>query len=100
MTISGGDDPQTAVEVELIRSRKSYLTSTPTGQEQQPDAKLSLPAARVIEAEVLEELGEFGQPQVGVVGHWRLGFGHDVQIRRRIGFHAFDHDQGIAEQLP
>ena len=31
---------------------------------------------------------------------WRLGFGHDVQIHRWIGFHAFDQDQGIAEQLP
>ncbi len=93
------DDPQTTVEVELIRGRQPQFAGAHPGQEQQPDAELGLPAARVVEPELLEKFGKLGQMQVRVMVHRRFGLRHHVQVRSRIGFHTLDNDQSIAEQL-
>ncbi len=93
------DDPQAAVEVELLRLGQPQLTRAHPRQEQQPDAKLGLPAAGVVEPELLKELGQLGQVQIGVVGHRRLRLGHHVQVRGRVDFQPLGDDQGIAEHL-
>jgi hypothetical protein len=82
-----------------VRVRQPQLAGAHPGQEQQPDAKLGLPATGVVEPELLEELGQLGQVQVGVVGHRGLGLGHHVQVGGRIDFQPLGDDQGIAEQL-
>ncbi len=94
------DDPQATVEIELVRGRQPQLAGTHAGQEQQPDAELGLPTTRVVEPELVQELGELRKMQVGVVVHRGLGFGHHVQVGGRIGFQPLHDDEGIAEQLP
>ena len=93
------DDPQAAVEVELLRLGQAQLARAHPRQEQQPDAKLGLPAPGVIASELLKELGQLGQVQIGVVGHRGLGLGHHVQVRCRVDFQPLGDDQGIAEHL-
>ena len=100
MTTCGGlDDPQAAVKVELRRFGQPQLARAHPRQEQQPDAKLSLPAPRVVAPQFLKELGQFWQVQIGIVGHRRLRFGNHVQVRGRVDFQPLGDDQGIAEQL-
>ncbi|MPM48173.1 hypothetical protein SDC9_94897 [bioreactor metagenome] len=93
------DDPQTPIEVELLRFGQPQLARAHPRQEQQPDAKLGLPAPGVVEPELLKELGQLGQVEIGVVGNRRLGLGHHVQVRGRVDFQPLGDHQGVAEQL-
>ena len=71
-------------EVELFGFGQSQLASAQPGHEQQPDAKLGLPATRVVEPQFLKELGQLGQVQVGVVSHRGLRLAHHVQVGGRL----------------
>src|SRR3546814_4461973 len=90
------NDPQAPVKVELFGLGQPQFARAYPGQEQQPDAKLGLPAARVVEPELLKELGHLGQVEIRIVGHRGLGFGHHVQVRGRVDLQPLGDDQGIA----
>src|SRR3546814_17817360 len=52
------NDPQAPVKVELFGLGQPQFARAYPGQEQQPDAKMGLPAARVVEPELLKRSEE------------------------------------------
>jgi len=92
------DDPQAIVEVELFWRRQPQFPGPHAGQQQQAEAKLRFQLAGVL-AQQLQELGQFGHAQEGVVAYRRLGHGDHIQVGGRVLFQARHDHEGIPEEL-